>query len=223
MLQLALPHPKTKRKEVRKNDVGLRLPEIQSVKIFGKKNNSTIIEDIELQQELGSGHFGVVYKGLWQGREVALKTVKGEDQLSLMDEANVLKQLRHPNIVNYLGLFIDREGEKYIVMEYVPLGSLDKFVGRKEVTLSDLVNMGKQIACGMAHLESLRVIHRDLALRNILLGVDNGKYVAKISDFGLSRSIENSYYKSDDAHVPIKWCAPEVLQFGTHTTKSDVF
>jgi len=85
--------------------------------------------------------------------------------------------------------------------------------------------MGKQAAAGMLHLETMKIIHRDLALRNLLVGMANdssGGYIVKISDFGLSRSIENSYYKSD-SNVPVKWSAPEVLESGVYTSKSDVY
>jgi len=51
----------------------------------------------------------------------------------------------------------------------------------------------------------------------------NGGFLAKISDFGLSRSVENSYYKTEDGRIPIKWSAPEVLKYGTNTSKSDVY
>jgi len=84
--------------------------------------------------------------------------------------------------------------------------------------------MTRQAAAGMLHLEDSHIIHRDLALRNLLVGnaVDGG-YLIKISDFGLSRSIENAYYKTHDNSIAVKWCAPEVLEYGTHTSKSDVY
>jgi len=83
--------------------------------------------------------------------------------------------------------------------------------------------MAKQVAAGMMHLEVNRIIHRDLALRNILVSISDSGYNIKISDFGLSRSIESSYFKNENDNIPIKWCAPEVLQYGTHSIKSDVY
>ena len=63
----------------------------------------------------------------------------------------------------------------------------------------------------MKYLEANNIVHRDLALRNILATTDeNGNYIAKVSDFGMSRALEQSYYKTEDRMMPIKWCAPEV-------------
>ena len=64
----------------------------------------------------------------------------------------------------------------------------------------------------MRYLETNNIVHRDLALRNILVAKDNnGKYLIKISDFGMSRLVEKGYYKTDsDTLMPIKWSAPEV-------------
>jgi len=154
-----------------------------------------------------------------------LKKLKFGDIDSFINEAVVLQKLRHPNIVQYLGISFDKN-EKYIVMEYLSTGSLDKLLktGTEKLVVPDLIVLAKQVSAGMMHLESSRVVHRDLALRNILIAIGaDGGYVAKISDFGLSRSIENSYYKSEDSHIPIKWSAPEVLEYGTHSMKSDVY
>jgi len=160
---------------------------------------------------------------LWKGREVALKTLKGEDQKSFQNEAKMLQKLRHPNIVEYYGIFAGDSGELYIVMEYLPLGSLNRMLmaeGRN-IGLGQLVDMAKQASSGMCLLEREKVIHRDLSLRNLLVKKQSGIYIVKISDFGLSRAVE-TYYRSDN-NIPIKWSAPEVLEYGTHSIKSDVW
>jgi len=143
-----------------------------------------------------------------------------------MNEVQTLSKLNHPNVVQYLGIHEASNGEKYIVMEYLSHGSLSNLLLKesRNMTVRDLIDMAKQAAAGMLHLENANVVHRDLALRNILVGIGtNGSYVVKISDFGLSRSVESSYYKSNDDQVPVKWCAPEVLDYGIHTRKSDVY
>jgi len=84
--------------------------------------------------------------------------------------------------------------------------------------------MSKQAADGMVHLSNLQVVHRDVALRNLLVKQTDKGYVVKISDFGLSRSVESTFYTAaEEGEIPIKWSAPEVLEYGTHSTKSDVY
>src|SRR5262245_27989666 len=80
----------------------------------------------------------------------------------------------------------------------------------------------------MKYLEQQNIIHRDLAARNVLAAPDNSDdqehpVVIKIADFGLSRSLEKEYYKSQNRVIPYKWCSPEVIQHGKFSTKSDVW
>jgi len=74
----------------------------------------------------------------------------------------------------------------------------------------------------MAYLEGKNIIHRDLACRNLLCKEESEILIVKISDFGLSREIED-FYESQDGNLPIKWTAPEVFKTSKHTIKSDVW
>ena len=77
-----------------------------------------------------------------------------------------------------------------------------------------------QVVAGMRYLESQKIVHRDLALRNVLVTADDeGKHSIKISDFGLSRPMPRDYYKSNDKTIPYRWCAPEVFHQGIYTSK----
>lgn len=66
-------------------------------------------------------------------------------------------------------------------------------------------------------------MHRDLALRNLLITVSSEGYLVKISDFGMSRALEKDYYKSESKTIPVKWSPPEVIDSGNFTLKSDVW
>lgn len=72
----------------------------------------------------------------------------------------------------------------------------------------------------MQYLEEQRIVHRDLALRNLLVAPhESDKYTVKVADFGLSRSVQQGFYQTDDPTLPVRWCAPEVLQDGIFTSK----
>uniref|UniRef100_A0A2H8TTT4 Tyrosine-protein kinase Fps85D n=2 Tax=Melanaphis sacchari TaxID=742174 RepID=A0A2H8TTT4_9HEMI len=109
-----------------------------------------------------------------------------------------------------------------IVMELVAGGSLLSYLRNNSKTLSvlQLVSMCRDAAAGMMYLESKNCIHRDLAARNCLV---DDKITVKISDFGMSRE-EEEYIVSDGMkQIPIKWTAPEALNFGKYTTLCDVW
>merc|ERR1712172_103173 len=83
-----------------------------------------------------------------------------------------------------------------------------------------LLGMCQDAASGMEYLESKQCIHRDLAARNCLVGDTN---IVKISDFGMSREEEEEYIVSDGLkQIPIKWTAPEALNYGKYTSLCDV-
>lgn len=82
----------------------------------------------------------------------------------------------------------------------------------------------KQAAKGMCYLEDNKVVHRDISLRNFLVcQLDDEPYFVKVADFGLSRAVVEDYYKGNEGSLPIRWTAPEALEFGKFTTKSDVW
>jgi serine/threonine protein kinase len=103
--------------------------------------------------------------------------------------------------------------------------SLDRFLAnnKSEIGNFDLLIMAQQAASGMIYLEENSIIHRDFALRNLLVNKTDGKYTVKVSDFGMSKLTERGYYLSDDKAIPVKWSAPEVIEYGRSTSKSDVW
>jgi serine/threonine protein kinase len=74
----------------------------------------------------------------------------------------------------------------------------------------------------MAYLEMKNVVHRDLSCKNLLIKEESGNFKIKISDFGLSREVDD-FYTSTESRLPVKWTAPEVFRFNKHSAKSDVF
>ena len=113
-----------------------------------------------------------------------------------------------------------------MVFEYMANGNLLSLVQKRRIELSlfDLLKMAQHILRGMCYLEQNSIVHRDLSLRNVLVTRDSqDKYLAKISDFGLSRLIEKEFYHTEDKTVPVKWTAIEAIEYGMYSSKSDVW
>ncbi|XP_032116342.1 tyrosine-protein kinase SYK isoform X3 [Sapajus apella] len=182
-------------------------------------------------KELGSGNFGTVKKGYYQMKKVvktvAVKILKNEAndpalKDELLAEANVMQQLDNPYIVRMIGIC---EAESWmLVMEMAELGPLNKYLQQnRHVKDKNIIELVHQVSMGMKYLEECNFVHRDLAARNVLLVT---QHYAKISDFGLSKALraDESYYKAQThGKWPVKWYAPECINYYKFSSKSDVW
>ncbi|XP_031722223.1 protein tyrosine kinase 2aa isoform X14 [Anarrhichthys ocellatus] len=185
---------------------------------------------IELGRCIGEGQFGDVHQGVYNSPDkpslaVAIKTCKNCTSDSVrekfLQEALTMRQFDHPHIVKLIGVIT--ENPVWIIMELCTLGELRSFlqVRKYNLDLSSLILFAHQLSTALAYLESKRFVHRDIAARNVLVSsVD----CVMLGDFGLSRYMEDSsYYKASKGKLPIKWMAPESINFRRFTSASDVW
>ncbi|CEM06973.1 unnamed protein product [Vitrella brassicaformis CCMP3155] len=160
-------------------------------------------------KKLGVGAFGIVYQGKWNGLDVAVKITKMEklreaspltgEELTdselmagamedVLSEAQEMLYLRHPNIVQFLGVCTDAKHGLMIVSELCKGGSLDKYLAKNRPLPPDVRDrFVREICEGVQYLHDHDIVHRALKPGNILLGE---RLVIKISDFGMTRNVQ---------------------------------
>ncbi|MCL7026831.1 hypothetical protein MKW94_026506, partial [Papaver nudicaule] len=148
-------------------------------------------EDLKFGEKIGQGSCGSVYRGLWCGSEVALKLFSilnySDDLHSFRQEVLVMKRLRHPNVLLFMGAVASPQ-HLCIVTEFLPRGSLYQLLQRSSQKLEwrRRVLMAFDIARGMnyLHLCNPPIVHRDLKSSNLLV---DKNWTVKVGDFGLSK------------------------------------
>uniref|UniRef100_A0A8C9ZL02 receptor protein-tyrosine kinase n=1 Tax=Sander lucioperca TaxID=283035 RepID=A0A8C9ZL02_SANLU len=211
----------------------------QAIHEFAKEID---VSSIHIERVIGMGEFGDVCSGRLrvQGKReiyVAIKSLKAgysdKQRRDFLSEASIMGQFDHPNIIRLEGV-VTRCKPLMIITEYMENGSLDAFLRKHDgqFTVIQLVGMLRGIASGMKYLSDMSYVHRDLAARNILV---NSNLVCKVSDFGLSRVLEDDpevayttreatgTYLSPGGKIPIRWTAPEAITYRKFTSASDVW
>lgn len=187
---------------------------------------------------IGSGSFGTVYLGMnpITGELMAVKQVElpssnketEQKKLNMIDalqrEMNLLRDLQHENIVQYLGSNAE-ENYLNIFLEYVPGGSVATMLSNYGAFEESLIrNFVRQILQGLKYLHDRSIIHRDIKGANVL--VDN-KGGIKISDFGISKKLEARLLTTENNRVSLQgsvyWMAPEVVKQTSYTLKADIW
>nr|XP_053652812.1 uncharacterized protein LOC128702557 isoform X4 [Cherax quadricarinatus] len=185
---------------------------------------------IDIGEIIGEGQFGDVHTGVYHSRDdstvlVAIKTCKVESEGTMaekfLEEAYIMQQFDHPHIIKLIG--ICSGWPFWIVMELARFGEMRAYLqnNKDRLNLATLVLYAFQLSTALSYLESKKFVHRDIAARNVLVYSHD---CVKLADFGLSRWVEEqSYYKASKGKLPIKWMAPESINFRRFTSASDVW
>ncbi|MED6156789.1 hypothetical protein PIB30_017603 [Stylosanthes scabra] len=182
----------------------------------------------ESKMEVQAGSCGTVYHAMWYGSDVAVKVFSRQEYsedviLSFRQEVSVLKRLRHPNIILFMGAVTSPQC-LCIVTEFLPRGSLFRLLQRNSSKLDwrRRVHMALDIARGVNYLHrcSPPIVHRDLKSSNLLV---DRNWTVKVGDFGLSRLKHETYLSTKTGKGTPQWMAPEVLRNEPSDEKSDVY
>nr|XP_014349134.1 PREDICTED: mitogen-activated protein kinase kinase kinase 9 [Latimeria chalumnae] len=191
--------------------------------------------ELALEEIIGIGGFGKVYRAIWRGEEVAVKAARqdpDEDVCQTVEnvrqEAKLFAMLRHPNIIALRGVCL-KEPNLCLIMEFARGGSLNRVLSGKRIPPHILVNWAVQIARGMNYLHDeaiVSIIHRDLKSSNTLIlekveNEDLNNKILKITDFGLAREWHKTTKMS--AAGTYAWMAPEVIRSSMFSKSSDVW
>lgn len=175
------------------------------------------IDEIALLECIGRGEYGEVYKAKWRFTDVAAKKFYRIEDFN--DEVNVLRNIRHPNIVLLMAIC---KNPPILVTEYMDQGNLSTFLSSPVVlSMNQLVKLALDVAKGLIflHTASPPLLHRDLKSANCLI---DSTFHVKICDFGLAQAKESTL-KDTAAFGTFPYMAPEVITEQKYSVKSDIY
>lgn len=202
------------------------------IKLFKKLRRKPRVEEIyEFGNVVGKGAFSVVREGTNRetGEKVAIKQIAKQhittsDMKRLATEIEIMKKLKHNNIISLIEVFDNSPDNLYLVMELVKGGELfDKIVDKGQYSEKDACNIVKQIVAAVQYMHEHGVCHRDLKPENLLCAGEEGKEeLVRIADFGLSKIFESGEELKTACGTP-DYVAPEVLECKPYDMAVDIW
>ena len=199
----------------------------QLIKINGIKKIQP--KEIQFQQKIGEGSQAKVFKGIYDGEEVAIKVLQDIDWKCLIHEIVIIGNLKHRSIPNFYGIILD-DKKVYLIFDYIEGKTLDKYMHNSEIRVEKKIKIIKQLACVLDYIHRYKFIHRDLKPENILIDSKDNLYLI---DFGIAKVCSNKKYIVTKAKGTLNYLAPECLDvedmseleeiISLITTKADVW
>ncbi|XP_072966892.1 probable serine/threonine-protein kinase SIS8 [Typha angustifolia] len=184
--------------------------------------------EITVGTRVGIGFFGEVFRGIWNGTDVAIKVFLEQDLTTenmedFCNEIYILSRLRHPNVILFLGACM-KPPHLSMVTEYMEMGSLYYLIHmsgqKKKLSWRKRLKMLRDICRGLMCIHRMKIVHRDLKSANCLV---NKHWTVKICDFGLSRVIPDAPMSDNSSAGTPEWMAPELMRNEPFTEKCDIF
>ncbi|KAK7264391.1 hypothetical protein RJT34_32000 [Clitoria ternatea] len=184
--------------------------------------------ELTVGTRVGIGSFGEVFRGIWNGTDVAIKVFLEQDLTSenmedFCNEISILSLLRHPNVILFLGA-CTKPPRLSMVTEYMEMGSLFYLIHvsgqKKKLSWRRRLKMLRDICRGLMHMHRMKIIHRDVKSANCLV---DKHWTVKICDFGLSRIVTDSPMRDSSSAGTPEWMAPELIRNEPFTEKCDIF
>lgn len=178
-----------------------------------------------LLHEIGSGASGNVYTAVCRktSEKVAIKMIDIRKQVKknlILTEILVMKNKRHPNVVNYHDSYLVDESQLWVIMEYLQFGPLTDLVTKLVLRESQIAAIVKETLKAVEFLHSNKIIHRDIKSDNILLGLDGQ---VKVIDFGFCAQLDHSDEKRRTFAGSPYWLSPEIITRKAYDTKTDIW
>lgn len=175
-------------------------------------------------QKIGHGASGGVFlaDSAAMNERVAVKQMRLDQQPKkdlIANEIMVMKQAKHPNIVNFIDSFI-HSGDLWIIMEYMEGGSLTDVISHNVIAPPQIGAVCRETLCGLAHLHSMGVIHRDIKSDNILLSLQGD---IKLTDFGYCAQTTDPQARRNTMVGTPYWMAPEVITRKDYDSRIDIW
>ncbi|KAK4577793.1 hypothetical protein RGQ29_028065 [Quercus rubra] len=206
----------------------LESPMFQNKPLIAYSEWNIDFSELTVGTRVGIGFFGEVFRGIWNGTEVAIKVfleqdLTAENMEDFCNEISILSRLRHPNVILFLGA-CTKPPRLSMVTEYMEMGSLYYLIHlsgqKKKLSWRRRLKMLRDICRGLMCIHRMKIVHRDLKSANCLV---NKHWTVKICDFGLSRIMTESPMRDSSSAGTPEWMAPELIRNEPFTEKCDIF